>query len=71
MTKVISPDSPQYFTETSNESYDRHNYKVIRADGKSVIVDSWELSREIWWNTPCHTLSHIEILDKEEPKGFK
>ena len=69
MTKCIDSSDPRFFTATSEESYDLHNYKVIRTDGKSVVVDSWELAREIWWNTPSNSLSHIEVLDK--PKGFK
>ena len=50
MTKCIEPSDPRYFIVTSDEPYDRHNYKVIRNDGESVVVDSWELAREIWWN---------------------
>jgi|TARA_B100000035_G_scaffold254826_1_gene224421 hypothetical protein len=69
MTKCIEPSDPRYFTVTSDEPYDRHDYKVIRKDGKTVVVNSWESAREIWWNTPSNTLSHIEILDKK--KGFK
>ena len=73
MTKCIEPSDPRYFIVTSDEPYDRHNYKVIRSDGESVVVDSWELAREIWWNTPSFQLSHIEVLDKKtnKKKGFK
>jgi len=69
MTKCIQPTDPAYFTLSSNDLYDRHDYKVIRTDGKSVVVGSWDLAREIWWNTPSKLLSHIEVLDKT--KGFK
>ena len=69
MAKCIEPSDPRYFTVTSDEPYDRHDYKIIRKDGETVVVDSWELAREIWWNTPSNSLSHIEVLDKE--KGFK
>ena len=69
MTNCIEPSDPRYFTVTSDKSYDRHDYKVIRNDGKSVVVDSWDQAREIWWNTPSQSLSHIEVLDKK--KGFR
>ena len=73
MTKCIEPSDPRYFTVTSDEPYDRHDYKIIRKDGETMVVDSWELTREIWWNTPSFSLSHIEVLDKKtnKKKGFK
>ena len=73
MTKCIEPSDPRYFTVTSDEPYDRHDYKIIRKDGETMVVDSWELAREIWWNTPSFSLSHIEVLDKKTNKkeGFK
>jgi len=73
MTKCIEPSDPRYFTVTSDEPYDRHEYKIIRKDGETMVVDSWELAREIWWNTPSFSLSHIEVLDKKtnKKKGFK
>jgi len=73
MTKCIEPSDPRYFTVTSDEPYDRHDYKIIRKDGETMVVDSWELAREIWWNTPSFSLSHIEVLDKKtnKKKGFK
>ena len=73
MTKCIEPSDPRYFTVTSDEPYDRHDYKIIRKDGETMVVDSWELDREIWWNTPSFSLSHIEVLDKKtnKKKGFK
>ena len=73
MTKCIEPSDPRYFTVTSDVPYDRHDYKIIRKDGETMVVDSWELAREIWWNTPSFSLSHIEVLDKKtnKKKGFK
>ena len=73
MTKCIEPSDPRYFTVTSDEPYDRHDYKIIRKDGETMVVNSWELAREIWWNTPSFSLSHIEVLDKKtnKKKGFK
>ena len=68
---LIERDDPQYFTETSSEPYDRHHYKVIKSTGEHIVVESWEQAQSIWWNSPPHFLSHIEVLDKKETKGFK
>ena len=69
--KLIQPSDPQYFKQTSNEPYDRHDYKVIKSTGEYVVVESWEEAQSIWWNSPPHFLSHVEVLDKKEAKGFK
>lgn len=69
--KLIQPSDPQYFKQTSNEPYDRHDYKVIKSTGEHVVVESWEEAQSIWWNSPPDFLSHIEVLDKKEAKGFK
>jgi|TARA_B100001094_G_scaffold101825_1_gene97977 hypothetical protein len=71
MTQTISPEDPQYFTETSDGLYDRHNYKIIGKNGESIVVDNWQTVQEIWWNRGLF-LSHIEVLDqKNNGKGFK
>ena len=69
--KLIPPSDPQYFKQTSNEPYHRHDYKVIKSTGEHVVVESWEEAQSIWWNSPPDFLSHIEVLDKKEAKGFK
>ena len=70
MTQLISPDDPAYFTLSSNDSYDRHDYKIISKTGESVVVDNWETAQLTWFQKSVF-LSHIEVLDKREVKGFK
>ena len=70
MTALIEPSDPQYFTETSDELYDRHTYKVVEKSGKSIDVDNWMEVREMWWNRKVF-LSHIEVIDPIQSKGFK
>ena len=74
MTQLISPDDPTYFTLSSNDLYDRHQYKVVAKNGDSIVVDDYMSAQEIWWNRKTF-LSHIEVLDrqkqKESSKGFK
>tara|TARA_B100000401_G_scaffold331567_1_gene230947 strand:+ start:128 stop:349 length:222 start_codon:yes stop_codon:yes gene_type:complete len=70
MTALIEPSDPQYFTETSDELYDRHTYKVVEKSGKSIAVDNWMEVREMWWNRKVF-LSHVEVIDPIQSKGFK
>lgn len=71
--ELIQPEDPQYFTETSDEDYDRHQYKVVSKTGESIVVDDYMLAQEIWWTRGRGKyISHIEVLDrKKESKGFK
>ena len=41
MTKLISKDDPLYFSQTSNEPYDRHHYKIVHKEN-SIVVKSWD-----------------------------
>ena len=70
MTALIEPSDPQYFTETSDELYDRHTYKVVEKSGKSIAIDNWMEVREMWWNRKVF-LSHVEVIDPIQSKGFK
>ena len=58
---LIKPSDPQYFTQTSDDPYDRHKYKVISKTGDEVTVDDWESAQLIWWNSMSF-LSHIEVI---------
>ena len=71
--ELIQPEDPQYFTETSDGDYDRHQYKVVSKTGESIVVDDYTLAQEIWWTRGRGKyISHIEVLDrKTERKGFK
>ena len=74
MTKLIEENDPQYFQQTSDKSYDRHNYKIVYKD-RSIEVESWDEVQEWWWNH-CNTFKFdavIEVLDKpkKKSKGFK
>ena len=66
--KLIEPDDPTYFTVSSNDLYDRHQYKIVSRTGDEIIVSSWEEANLIWFEKK-DLLSHIEVLN--EQKGFK
>ena len=71
MTKLIEKNDPRYFSETSNEPYDRHHYKIVCQD-QSFVVQSWQEVIEYWWNGRQFTPPVIEVIDKPKlKKGFK
>ena len=71
MTQLINPSSPEYFKQTSDEPYIRHDYKVVFEDGKEVIFDNYEDVQRTWFQNSGCFLSHIEVLEKKKSKGFK
>ena len=67
---------PDWFAQTSEEPYDRHNYRFHYSNGESIIVESYEQIYEKWFNTPSLLKSHVEVLDTKQIKkksngGFK
>jgi len=61
----------QTFKQTCDKPYDRHDYKVVFEDGKTVIFDNYEDAQLLWWNRSGNFLSHVEVLDKKQKKkGF-
>ena len=74
--ELIRPNDPRYFTNTSSEPYDRHQYEFVYSNGQHFIFDSWEDVRSEWFNMPSQFKSHINVLDikqkkKKTTKGFK
>ncbi len=72
MTNLIEKNDPRYFSQTSDEPYDRHHYKIVYKE-RSIVVESWEEVQEHWWNN-SHKFEPpvIEVLDKpkKKSKGF-
>lgn len=58
------------FSQTSNELYDRHSYKLYLKSGKTVIFDDFEDVQAYWFthNQVPDYLDVIEVLDKSQPK---
>ena len=77
MTNLIKKNDPRYFSQTSDELYDRHHYKIV-CPTKTFVVESWQEVQEYWWNN-CHSPAFdgtiIEVIDKpklnKKSKGFK
>ena len=62
----------KHFKQTCDKPYDHHDYKMVYSNNQSVVVDSYEQVRQLWWETPSEFQSHIEVLDKTDtrPKGM-
>ena len=53
MTELIKKNDSRYFSQTSDEPYDRHYYKIVCQDN-SFVVKSWDEVQEYWWNNFIH-----------------
>jgi hypothetical protein len=56
------------FKQHCDKPYTRHDYKVVFANGKSVIFDNYEDVQVTWFQSPNQLLSHVEVLDHKEQK---
>jgi hypothetical protein len=75
MTQLIQPSDPQYFTNTSTEPYDRHNYILHYKDKTQQTYTDWQDLYLKWFQTPKQFLSHVEVIDvptlrTPPPQGF-
>lgn len=61
----------QTFTQTSNKPYDKHHYKLVYSNQQEVIFENYADVQAAWFQTPSDFVSHIEVIDKKEVKGFK
>ena len=63
----------EWFAQTSDEPYDRHQYRFVYSNDQSIVFDSWEQVQSEWLTTPALIKSHIEVLDKKQKSkgGFK
>jgi hypothetical protein len=54
------------FTETSNQPYDRHKYKVHLSSGKVINCDWYDEARLVWFENPF--AQHIQVVDRKKRK---
>ena len=74
MTELIAKDDSRYFSQTSDEPYDRHHYKIV-CPTKSFVVESWDEVQEWWcnnWRSPFFEGTVVHVIDKpkKKSKGF-
>lgn len=58
-----------YFTQTSDDLYDRHTYRVQFSNGKCIIFDDYEQVRGLWFQYEKKLLKVVEVLDKKAKSG--
>jgi hypothetical protein len=56
------------FTQTSDQPYTRHDYKIKCSDGQSFLFDNYYDLMTAWMQLPYHIECIIEVIDKK--KGF-
>tara|TARA_B100002019_G_scaffold284041_1_gene291193 strand:- start:61 stop:252 length:192 start_codon:yes stop_codon:yes gene_type:complete len=61
-----------YFKQTCDKPYDRHKYRLVFKNKKSIIFEDYELMRASWFQW-CGggSLSHVDVLDVSKSKGFQ
>jgi hypothetical protein len=61
----------QWFEQTSNEIYNRHDYKLVYTNGKNKVFENHQEFMAAWFQYPKQLLSHGEVLDKKIKKKTK
>lgn len=59
-------NDPTYFTNTSDDPYDRHTYRVLLTNNKNIILHDYELVRSLWFQYEKKFLNTVEVLDKKK-----
>ena len=66
---MITPT--QTHTYTSDDPYNRHKYKIVFVDGRSIVFEDYTQMKETWrqFSQVC---SHVVVVDKKKSggKGF-
>lgn len=57
---------PEYFTQSSELSYDRHKYKLFLTNGKVETYDWYDELLARWFQTPKQFLSHVEVVNRKK-----
>jgi hypothetical protein len=71
MTQLIDSSSPEFFKQTSDEPYIRHDYKIHYTNKKPEVFNNYEDVQITWFQTPSQFLDYVEVLDHKEPKKTK
>ena len=62
----------EWFAQTSDEPYDRHQYKIEFDDGRSIIMDSYEELRRVWFEyVRTRKGAKVSVIDKKKQKEVK
>jgi hypothetical protein len=56
------------FTQTCNQPYDRHKYKLYLTNGKVEQYEWYDELQARWFQTPKEFLSHVEVIDRKKKR---
>ena len=59
---------PKTFTQTSNELYERHDYRLVYQNGLKKVFDNYQDLFQEWYTSPKENFSYVEVLDKKQKK---
>lgn len=57
------------FTQTSEDPYLRHHYKVVYRNGNSVVVDNYADVHQLWVKTNPEIIEVLDIQEKKKSGG--
>jgi len=63
---LITP-TPQH-KYTSDKPYNRHRYKLVFTDGRSILFDEYDKMKKTWMQFP-EVCSHVIVVDKRKSGG--
>jgi hypothetical protein len=63
---MITPITNHKFT--SDKPYNRHKYKLVFVDGRSIVFEDYGQMRETWMQF-SNVCSHVIIVDKKKSGG--
>jgi uncharacterized membrane protein len=58
------------FQSTSEDLYDKHDYRLVLKNKKKIIFENYYDLMEYWMTNPKENNLFVEVLDKKK-KGFK
>lgn len=66
---MITPTQEHKFT--SDQPYNRHKYKLVFVDGRSIVFDDYSQMKQTWMKF-SQVCSHVDVVDKKKSggKGF-
>ena len=63
---MITPT--QSHTFTSDQPYNRHKYKLVFVDGRSIVFDDYSMMKDAW-SQFSEVCSHVVVVDNKKSGG--
>ena len=63
---MITPTQEHKFT--SDKPYNRHKYKLVFVDGRSIVFDDYSKMKGAW-SQFSEVCSHVVVVDNKKSRG--